>query len=124
MAVIVKPKAVQATVIKDGTYTAHLSAVRQFSNAYGERVGFEFTVMGGPHDGQKVLRSTATQLTPQSKLADVLVGLLGRELTQDELAGGIDLEDLLGLQCQILVLQSRSKNGAVYSNVERVFSLS
>ena len=47
--------------------------------------------------------------------------MLGRELTDKELRDGFDLEDLLNRECSILVLQSRSKTGAVYSNVERVF---
>jgi hypothetical protein len=61
-------------------------------------------------------------LTQQSKLAQVVEGVLGRSLTDKEFQVGIDLEALLGLECQILVLQSRSKTGAVYSNVERVFA--
>ena len=68
------------------------------------------------------MRSTAPQLSKQSKLAEVIEGILGRELTDKELQGGFDLEDLIDKECNILVLQSKSKAGAVYSNVERVFS--
>lgn len=122
MSLVVKPKApAPAVLIQDGTYPAKLSNIKRFANTYGERIGFEFTIEGGPADGQKVMRSTAPQLTRQSKLAEVLVGLLGRELTETELMGGIDLAELIGCECQILVLQARSKTGAVYSNVERVF---
>jgi uncharacterized Ntn-hydrolase superfamily protein len=123
MAIVLKPKAsVASVVVKDGTYQAELTGIRQFANAYGDRIGFEFTIQGGQFDGVAVMRSTAPQLTQQSKLAEVLIGLMGRELKQAELAGGIDIEELIGTQCQILVLQSKSKTGAVYSNVERVFS--
>jgi len=125
MALILKPKPTStAAVVKDGTYQAELTGIRQFTNSYGPRLGFEFTIKGGPSDGTAVMRSTAPQLTPQSKLAEVLTGLLGRELTQAELTGGIDIEGMVGTRCQILVLQNRSKAGAVFSNVERVFSLS
>lgn len=125
MAIVVKPKAAQITLVKNGTYRAHLTAVRQFTNTYGERIGFEFTIHGGPHHGATVMRSTAPQLTARSKLADVLVGLLGRDLTEEELSQGVDLEELIGLECQILVLQQRNnRTGAVYSNVEQVFSVS
>ena len=52
MAVVVKPKSASAPVlVKDGTYAATLSNVSQFENAYGERVGFEFTINGGDCDG-------------------------------------------------------------------------
>jgi hypothetical protein len=118
----VKPKAATpAASIKDGTYRATVSNLKQFANTYGERIGFEFTIQGGQFDGEKVMRSTAPQLTKQSKLAEVIEGILGRDLTDKELQGGFDLEDLIDKECSILVLQSKSKTGAVYSNVERVF---
>jgi len=118
----VKPKAATpAATIKDGTYRATVSNLKQFANTYGERIGFEFTIQGGQFDGERVMRSTAPQLTKQSKLAEVIEGILGRELTVKELQGGFDLEDLIDKECSILVLQSKSKTGAVYSNVERVF---
>ena len=123
MVFTVKPKAATpAASIRDGTYRATVSNLKQFANTYGERIGFEFTISGGQFDGEKVMRSTAPQLTRQSKLAEVIEGILGRELTSSELQGGFDLEDLIDKKCSILVLQSKSKTGAVYSNVERVFS--
>ena len=123
MAFVVKPKAATpAASIKDGTYRATVSNLKQFANTYGERIGFEFTIQGGQFDGEKVMRSTAPQLTKQSKLAEVIEGILGRDLTDKELQGGFDLEDLIDKECSILVLQSKSKTGAVYSNVERVFN--
>ena len=119
----VKPKAATpAASIKDGTYRATVSNLKQFANTYGERIGFEFTISGGQFDGEKVMRSTAPQLTKQSKLAEVIEGILGRDLTDKELQSGFDLEDLVDKKCSILVLQSKSKTGAVYSNVERVFN--
>lgn len=119
----VTPKAATpAASVKDGTYRATVSNLKQFANTYGERIGFEFTIQGGQFDGEKVMRSTAPQLTKQSKLAEVIEGILGRDLTDKELQGGFDLEDLIDKECSILVLQSKSKTGAVYSNVERVFS--
>ena len=119
----VKPKAAPAAaVIKDGTYRATVSNLKQFANTYGERIGFEFTIQGGQFDGERVMRSTAPQLSKQSKLAEVIEGILGRDLTDKELQGGFDLEELIDKECSILVLQSKSKTGAVYSNVERVFS--
>jgi hypothetical protein len=107
--------------VRDGTYRAVLSDIKQFTNTYGERIGFEFTVQGGQFDGETVLRSTAPQLTKQSKLAQVIEGVIGRELADKEISAGFDLEQLVGKSCNILVLQTKSKTGAIYSNVERVF---
>ena len=119
----VTPKvATPAASVKDGTYRATVSSLKQFANTYGERIGFEFTIQGGQFAGEKVMRSTAPQLTKQSKLAEVIEGIMGRELNAKELQGGFDLEDLIDKECSILVLQSKSKTGAVYSNVERVFN--
>ena len=117
MAVVVKQTQNAADQIPDGIYKAKLSEVRQFSNHYGERIGFVFTVA----NGETVMRSTAPNFTPQSKLADVVQGLLGRQLRPDEYELGIDLSELVGNECQLLISQCRGKNGSVYSNVEKVF---
>ena len=119
---VIPKAATPAASIKDGTYRATVSNLKQFANTYGERIGFEFTISGGQFDGEKIMRSTAPQLTKQSKLAEVIEGILGRDLTDKELQGGFDLEALIDKECSILVLQSKSKTGAVYSNVERVFN--
>jgi len=121
MVMLLKPKSAVIAAVPDGTYKAMLSKVTQFDNAYGQRIGFEFTLAGKGVDGEKVMRSTAPNLSASSKLADVLRGLLGRELTADELAKGIDVEALVGSECSVLVLQAKGKSGAVYSNVERIF---
>lgn len=121
---IVKPKAVaQAQVVKDNTYPAKLIEVKTFVNSFGERLGFIFAIQGGQHNGVELMRSCSPQLSRQGKLAELLQGVLGRELTVQELEHGFDLESLIGSQCQILVLQTKSRNGQVYSNIERVFSI-
>ena len=123
MVLLVKQQQSKAVAtVKDGTYRAVVSSIRQFANTYGERIGFEFTVKGGQFDGLTVMRSTAPQLTKQSKLAQVIEGVLGRELDAKEIGAGFDLEQLIDRECSILVLQSKSKTGAIYSNVERVFN--
>ena len=124
MAIVLKPKSNNAVVVvPEGIHKATLSKVTQFSNAYGLRVGFEFTLHGQDVEGKAVMRSTNPVLTAKSKLAEVLNGLLGRELTNDEINSGYDFDKLVGKDCNILVLNSKGKNGAVYSNVERVFQV-
>jgi hypothetical protein len=120
---VVKPRAPEpAAIVKDGTYRAKVSNIKNFHNAYGQRVGFEFTLMNGEQQGSKVMRSTAPQLTRQSKLAEVIEGILGRPMTTTELTGGFDLADLMGKECSLLVLTQRNKAGVAFSNVERVFT--
>ena len=73
----VKPKAATAAaVIKDGTYRATVSNLKQFANTYGERIGFEFTIKGGQFDGERVMRSTAPQLSKQSKLREAIESVI------------------------------------------------
>ena len=107
--------------IPNGTYQATLTDIRRFDNAYGNRLGFEFTLLGGQLDGQRVMQSTSPNLSAQSKLAELLQGLLGRELDDQELMQGIDADGLVGTDCNVLVLQTRAKSGQFYSNVEKVF---
>ena len=40
MALMVKPKE-QNAVVPDGTYPAKLTGIKQFQNAYGDRVGLD-----------------------------------------------------------------------------------
>lgn len=123
MAIVLKPKndTKTAVIVNDGTYKATLSNISQFSNAFGNRIGFEFTLHGDGVEGEKVMRSTNSALSARSKLAEMITGITGRELTKDELANGFDVESLIGKSCMVLVLTSKSKNGAVYSNVEKIF---
>jgi len=120
MPVIVKPQAGRSgTVIPDGVYEAELSDVREFENAFGERIGFEFTIQGGEHDGATVMRSTGTNCTPKSKLAEMVYSLVGDE-AENATQGGLDLEQLKGQRCRVLIAQGQSKSGQTYSNVEKV----
>ena len=118
MVTVVKPKNREKNItVADGIYPATLSKVSQFSNAYGERIGFEFTL----NDGNKVIRSTNTVLSEKSKLAEVITGLMGKRLTNTQIEQGIDLDTLIGTECMLLVVNGASKNGIVYSNVERIY---
>lgn len=121
MAILVKPSDTQEPdQVGDGVYPAKLTNIKQFENSYGPRLGFEFTLRGDA-DGKMVMQSTRPNLTAKSKLADILRGLLGRELNDFELSQGFDIEDLVGTDCQVLVRVGRGKNGSTYSNVEQVF---
>lgn len=119
MVVMLKAKAPTAVKVPDGIYKAKLSKVNQFSNVYGERIGFEFTL----ESGEKVMRSTSPVLSDKGQLANVLRGLLGRDLTRDEMQQGVDAEELVGTYCMVVVRQSTSKAGQVFSNIEAVLPM-
>lgn len=121
MSMVVRKPQPTAAIVPDGSYRATLTGVKAFENSYGERIGFEFTLHGGKVEGSKVMRSCSPALSLKSKLADVIRGLLGRDLTVDEISQGIDLERFIGAECMVLVLQGQGKMGHRYSNVERVY---
>ena len=106
MAVIAKPKAPkQAVAIPDGTYRAQLVEVKEFTNAFGDRLGFVFEIIEGHQAGLQIMRSTSPVLSGKGHLAQIITGL----------------ERLVGTECNILAMQSKGKSGMIYSNIERVF---
>lgn len=111
----------EAPVIPDGTYRARLEEVRQFQNAFGDRLGFCFDILEGAQAGTRLMRSTSAMLGAKGQLHQVVTGLLGRELTSREISTGLDLAGLVGTEAQILVMQAKGKSGQVYSNIERIF---
>lgn len=119
---IIKPKAQQpGQIVQDGTYPATLTEVKRFTNAFGDRLGFMFRIDGGEFDGTVLMRTCTPQLTAKGKLADIVQGMTGTDITPQQLRTGIDLDHLTGKGCRILVIQSRGNNGNLYSNIERVF---
>ena len=120
MAIVVRGESQKPDVVADGIYPATLTAVKEFENSYGPRLGFEFT-LGGEAQGHTVMRSTTPKLTTKSKLAELLKGLSGRDIDRMDMECGFDLETLVGTDCQVIVRQSQGKNGKLYSNVEGVF---
>jgi hypothetical protein len=108
-------------LVPSGTYSATLTNVKHFDNAYGRRLGFEFTLQGGQLDGQRVTQSTSPNLSTQSKLTELLQALLGRPLEDHELMQGVDIDNLIGMDCNVLVQHAKTKSGQTYNNVDRVF---
>lgn len=124
MAIVVKAKKV-GSVVPDGVYQARLSGVKTFSNSFGDRVGFEFEILEGQYKGSILMRSTSPVMASRKgKLYDMLAGLLGREMTQGEMEGGLDVEGLIGAKCAILVTKSSNKQGQVFSNIDKVMQIS
>jgi hypothetical protein len=105
-------------VVPDGEYRARLVAVAPFANAHGERMGFSYELASGPHAGAILVQSAARSESPAGKLVAILIDLLGREPTLDELLNGPGSEHI-GLACRIIVAEGRSRSGTKYSAVSR-----
>lgn len=107
-------------LIPNGTYEATLTNIKPFTNAYCDRVAFEFTLKG-EHEGALVLASAKRRLTAKSKLAELLQGILNRPLTNQELKNGLDTDSLIGAECHVQVIVEKNKSGHQYSAVDKVF---
>lgn len=115
MAIHLSVKETEKDGVNDGIYPATLSGVSMTENTYGERLGFQFTLP----DGKVLLRTVSPTFTPKSKVAEILSGLTGHRVSPAE-AASLDVEGLIGTQCQVIVTQSQNKAGVKYSNIERV----
>jgi hypothetical protein len=119
--VMAKPRTDKpAKLIPDGTYRAHLAEIKEFANAFGERLGFVFEIDEGEQKGTLLMKSTTNVLAPKGQLTQVVTGLLGREVTDKEAREGLNLRGLIGTNATILAIQSKGKGGLAYSNIERV----
>ena len=71
-----------------------------------------------------IVRAMCTaSLHEKSRLAQLMAGLLGRTITDDERAGGLDIEKLVGRGCQLLVSHGTGKRGGTFANVDACIPL-
>ncbi len=121
-AIMAKPKQHKAVdAVPDGMYRARLAEVTQFTNAFGYRLGFVFEIEEGEQAGKRLMRSSSSELSSKGLLHQIISGILGRNLTAQELEQGFNVASLVNERCNILVKQAQSKAGQVFSNVEQVF---
>lgn len=102
-------------LIPEGLYEAALVAVRRFTNAFGERAGLVFEVVGGPHAGTELMESAALKESPRGKLATLLRGLGGAD------ASLLAAHELVGRRCQIAVRHGTTKAGKPYATIVQTF---
>jgi len=73
-------------------------------------------------DGIKVMRFAPPELTPDNELADVLRELLGRDIEEHEMSSSVDMQQMIGTERDVLVLQLKGRGGQPYSIVEKILS--
>ena len=104
------------SLIENGTYQATLSNVFRFSNSFGQRIGFEFTLHGRNVEGRTVIRSTTTKLATKTKLGETV-----KALTRKNEPVLQSLESLIGTRCIVLIVQQRTQQGKLFNSVDRTF---
>ena len=75
-------------------------------------------------DGQRyeVMGTYTASLHEKARLRQLLESWRGRRFTDDELKG-FDLENVIGVNCQLQVVHTLSKNGKTYANVQAIVPL-
>jgi hypothetical protein len=108
-------KTTESVLVPEGVYEAELVGVKDFSNAFGQRVGLVFKIASGQHEGVELMESAAVSTSPRGKLAELMRGI-GRS------AGSpVELAKLVGQHCQIAVKHESNKVGKRYAAITQTF---
>jgi hypothetical protein len=118
----------EATVspaIPEAVYRAALVFVDEGTGQYGEYLKLTFEIVDGEHKGVVKTLVCSKKLTKSksgksSKLFDVV-----KALTKSDPGSGasIDLEDLIGKACQIVIKNGKQIDGVQYQDVSAVLSV-
>ena len=68
-------KTPEPVLVPEGVYEAELVEVKEFSNAFGNRVGLVFKITTGQHDGVELMESATASTSPRGKLAELMRGM-------------------------------------------------
>ena len=72
----------------EGVYEAKLVEIKDFSNAFGQRVGLVFKITSGQHEGVELMESATASASPRGKLAELMRGM-GRSATRSSWSASI-----------------------------------
>ena len=104
-------KTAEPVLVPEGVYDAELVGVKDFSNAFGQRVGLVFRITSGQHEGVELMESAAVSTSPRGKLAELMRGM----------GGASHPVELVGQQCQITVKHESNKAGKQYAAITQTF---
>ena len=104
-------KTTEPVLVPEGVYEAELVEVKEFSNAFGNRVGLVFKITTGQHEGVELMESAAVSTSPRGKLIELMRGMGG---------AGHPVE-LVGQHCQITVKHESNKVGKRYAAITQTF---
>ncbi len=109
--------------IPEGTYKAIVKSLEEKEGQFGEYVKIEFEISDGEHKGtlRTAVASKKFSLSKtgrNSKLYDLLGGFF-----KDKIASGetLNLNEVIGKKCQVLVENGKEIDGIVWQNVGKVF---
>jgi len=91
-----------------GSYRAKFLGVEPTQNDYGEGLRWKFQVIGGPHAGLAIARTTGKCPTPKNAAGKILSGLSGNPLT---VGVEFDLATYVGKDYLVSVAEGRCSRG-------------
>ncbi len=115
-----QPPPMESSLIPAAEYSAELTDVSEYENAFEHRLTFRFTITEGILSGSIVERRTTASFTLMSKLGEMIAALLGRELTDQDMQTGVDLEQLIGTMARVSVVHKHDRSGTPYCEVDHV----
>ncbi len=108
--------------IPEGVYKAAVIKIDEGSGEYGDYLKFMFEIIDGDQKGvSKTLvaskKLSSSKSGKNSKLLDIV-----KALTKTEPRAGetLDIENLIGKSCQIVVKNGKEKDGVTYQNINTV----
>ena len=104
-------KTTEPVLVPEGVYEAELVEVKEFSNAFGNRVGLVFRITTGQHEGVELMESAAVSASPRGKLVELMRGM----------GGASHPVELVGQHCQITVKHEANKAGKRYAAITQTF---
>ena len=105
-------KTPEPVLVPEGVYEAELVEVKDFSNAFGQRVGLVFKISSGQHEGVELMESATASASPRGKLAELMRGM-------GQSAG--NPVELVGQHCRIAVKHESNKVGKRYAAISQTF---
>jgi hypothetical protein len=113
------------TLAPAGVYPAKVASVEaEQHEQYGQRVAFAFDLLNhSQEDGfpTRVFKSCNMLFSPKASLTGVVESLIGRRLTTEEAEAGMDLEQLVGVCCQLVLEHQVSETtGSTYAKVANI----
>ena len=102
---------VKNRIAPPGRHRVVLAAVEETTGQFNSpALRFLFAVVGGPHAGTELVKTTGAELRLGTQLGDLVGQLLGRELRPDE---SVNLAELLGREFDAFAVPGNGGGGVV-----------
>lgn len=103
-------------LVTAGIYEAELIDVVPFANTFGERIGLVFEITAGRYQGSEIMESAAATGSSRGKLAELVRGIGGAEVSP------LSARELIGRHCFIGVKHEKNKAGKTFAAITQTFT--